>query len=246
MKKIYIVLFAILYFVVALTSTLHAVEFFGLSNNNWMAIMLACAFEIGQAAVLFALLTSSKDRSKIMPWVLMGIFTLVQVIGNVYASYKYITLNSLDLLVYFKEPIFVWTNLPDDQANVIITYICGGILPICALALTGMVTNYIGDSNENENENKEKTPIIEKEETEQQKEQEESKEKNEDKEEIEENNLEIIQEEQPEEIIEQNEFEQPEIEIPKEIEDIVNGNTIVPEVKFPSPKSQFINIEKGS
>ena len=41
-----------------------------------------------------------------MPWVLMAIFTLVQVLGNVYSSYKYILLNSPENLRYFKEPIF--------------------------------------------------------------------------------------------------------------------------------------------
>jgi hypothetical protein len=73
-------------------------------------------------------------------------FTLVQVIGNVYSSYKYIVLNSVDNLKYFKEPIFIWTkNLPDDQATVIIVYLVGALLPIAALLLTSMVTNYLSD-----------------------------------------------------------------------------------------------------
>ena len=95
MQKIYIVLFALLYLAVALVSTIHALEFFGLANNNWMAVILAISFELGQAAVLFSLLTSKQERGKIMPWVLMSIFTLVQVLGNVYSCYKYIILNSL-------------------------------------------------------------------------------------------------------------------------------------------------------
>ena len=91
-KKIYICLFAVLYLCVAFTSTLHAIEFFGLANAPWLAVILAISFELGQAAVLFELLTSKKDRTKIMPWVLMTIFTLVQVLGNVYSSYKYIVI----------------------------------------------------------------------------------------------------------------------------------------------------------
>ena len=145
-KSIYICLFAILYLIVAFSSLYHAVEFFGLANNSWMAVILAFAFEIGQAAVLFALLTSNKDRGKIMPWVLMTMFTLVQVLGNVYSSYKHIINNSTDNLRYFKEPIFIWTQLPDDQATVIITYLVGGLLPISALLLTSMVTNYLNDT----------------------------------------------------------------------------------------------------
>ena len=144
-KTIYIGLFAILYLIVAFSSFFHACAFFALANNEWMSIILAFAFEVGQAAVLFSLLTSKKDRSRIMPWVLMVMFTLVQVIGNLYSSYKYIILNSVENLRFFKEPIFIWTELPDAQANVIIVYLVGAILPVAALLLTSMITNYLTD-----------------------------------------------------------------------------------------------------
>lgn len=151
-KTIYIGLFATLYLIVAFSSFYHAVAFFGLANNSWMSVILAFAFEIGQAAVLFSLLTSQKDRSRIMPWVLMFMFTLVQVIGNVFSSYKYLITNSVENLRYFKEPIFIWTDLPDDQTTVIITYIVGAILPIAALLLTSMITNYLNDEEDNKQE----------------------------------------------------------------------------------------------
>ena len=147
-KTIYIGLFAILYLIVAFSSFYHACAFFGLANNEWMSIILALAFEIGQAAVLFSLLTSKKDRGRIMPWVLMVMFTLVQVIGNVFSSYKYIITNSVENLRFFKEPIFIWTDIPDDQATVIIVYLVGAILPIAALLLTSMITNYLTDQEE--------------------------------------------------------------------------------------------------
>ena len=152
-KNIYIGLFSILYLIVAFSSFFHACAFFGLANNSWMSVILAFAFEVGQAAVLFSLLTSEKDRKRFMPWTLMFMFTLVQVIGNVYSSYKYIVLNSVDNLKYFKEPIFIWTkNLPDDQATVIIVYLVGALLPIAALLLTSMVTNYLSDQEALQNE----------------------------------------------------------------------------------------------
>lgn len=254
MKKIYVILFAILYLIVAFISTLHSIEFFNLSNNYSMAIMLACAFEIGQAAVLFALLTTPKERSKVMPWILMSIFTLVQILGNIYACYKHIMLNSQDLLVYFKEPIFIWTNLPDAQANVIVTYICGGILPLCALALTSMVTNQLDPNNKTIDE-------IAKEQEEQ-----ESEQKKEEiiKNEVEEEIVNVLPKQEPEIIEEDNEqeeiieepTEQPTKEviykkiknedkteppISQEIEDIMDGN-IVPTINYPKQKSHFVNI----
>lgn len=148
-RNLFLCLFAILYLSVAAVSTFHAFHFFGLANNSVMAAMLAGTFEIGQAAVLFSLLTDSDNRKKYMPWVLMCILTLVQVLGNVFSSYEYIIMNSMDNLKYFKEPIFIWTNLPDEQANVIVTYIQGSLLPIVCLLLTSMVTSYLSKEENN-------------------------------------------------------------------------------------------------
>ena len=194
-RNIYIGLFAILYLIVAFSSFWHAIEFFALTNHSWMSIILAFAFEVGQAAVLLAILTSAKDRSKFTPWILMCILTLVQIIGNVYSSYKYIMLNASENLRYFKEPIFIWTDLPDDQATVIITYISSAILPLCALLLTSMITNYLEDNGKE----------VEKE----------------TEEEIEEKPEEEIQEEKPEEEIQE---EKPEEEIEDKPEEEKNIN----------------------
>lgn len=142
-KYIYIGLFATLYLSVALVSGIHAVAFFSLANAPALGVMLAITFEIGQAAVLFSLLTNPNQRKKIMIWVQLSIFTLVQILGNVYSSYKYIVSNSMENLRFFKEPVFIWTDLPDQMCNVIITYLVGGILPISALLLTEMLTSYL-------------------------------------------------------------------------------------------------------
>ena len=141
-KKIFLWLFAILYISVAFVSTFHAISFFGLANSMWIAVMLAITFEIGQAAVLFSILTNA-TKSKVIPWILMTVLTIVQVLGNVYSSYQYLITNSESLLKYFKEPIFVWMDMPDQQCNVILTYIIGAILPIVSLLMTSMVTGYL-------------------------------------------------------------------------------------------------------
>lgn len=154
-KTFYIILFSILWLITAFSSFFHAVEFFELSNVTWMGIILAMAFEIGQASVLMSILTSQQDRKKYTPWILMCILTLVQIIGNVYSSYKYIMLNSPENLKYFKEPIFIWTNLPDAEATVIITYVSAAILPIVALLMTSMITNYLSDQEELNNKKQE-------------------------------------------------------------------------------------------
>lgn len=153
LDKIYLSLFVALYSAVGLVSTIHAVSFFSLANVLPLAILLAVAFEIGQAAVLFSILTDERQRKKIMPWCLMCILTLVQVIGNVYSSYKYLITNSIDLLRFFKEPIFIWGSIPDDVANVLLTYIIGAILPLVSLALSEMVTERLSTDDNKEEDN---------------------------------------------------------------------------------------------
>ena len=157
-RNTYIVLFAILYVLVSVVSLLHSFAFFELANSAPKAVMLGVCFEIGQVAVLMSLLTSKKEQSRIMPWCLMFILTAVQIIGNIFSSYKYLIINSPDDLRFFKEPIFVWTSLPDNITTVIITYIVGAILPIIALCMTAMVSNYIQediDEPNNETDNDE-------------------------------------------------------------------------------------------
>ena len=200
-RNIYIGLFAILYLIVAFSSFWHAIEFFALTNYSWMSIILAFAFEVGQAAVLLAILTSAKDRSKFTPWILMCILTLVQIIGNVYSSYKYIMLNASENLRYFKEPIFIWTDLPDAQATVIITYISSAILPLCALLLTSMITNYLEDNGKDDDKE-----TITEEEVEDKPEEEIKEEKPED--EIEDKPEEEIKEDKPEEEIKEDKHEE--------------------------------------
>ena len=147
-------MFSLLYLSVGIVSTIHAVSFFGLANNTYLAVMLAIAFEIGQAAVLFDILTNPNDRKKFMPWALMIILTFVQILGNIYSSYQYLITNSIDYLRFFKEPIFVWTTIPDEMANVILTYIIGAILPIVSLSLSEMVSSRLNESmNETNNNN---------------------------------------------------------------------------------------------
>ena len=148
-RAIYIALFAILYVCVGLVSTIHAVSFFSLANGMTLAVMLACAFEIGQAAVLFSILTDIRKRKKVMPWLLMSVLTIVQILGNIYSSYKYLITNSEENLRFFKEPIFTWVqNMPDQNANVILCYVIGAILPIISLLMTGMLTSYLGNDAE--------------------------------------------------------------------------------------------------
>lgn len=150
-RNIYIFSFTILYLLCGIVSLIHSFAFFGLANNYPMAIMLGTCFEIGQVAVLMSLLTSKKEQSRVMPYLLLILLTAVQILGNVFSSYKYLMIHSVRDLVYFKTPIFVWTDLPDNITTVIVTWIIGSILPLVSLAMTSMVSNYIMDTDPEDN-----------------------------------------------------------------------------------------------
>ena len=162
MKKALIILFSLLYIAVGFVSTYHAISFFAISNENWLAIILAIAFEIGQAAVLFSLLTNKSK--KIMPWILMSVLTLVQVLGNVYSSYSYMIINHQDKVKYFTDSVLFYLQDPDPQVNqVMISYITGAILPIVSLCMTSMVVNAVGLEKKEDYEHTEEdlAPVVE-------------------------------------------------------------------------------------
>lgn len=140
MKKILTILFSLLYLAVGFVSVYHSIEFFSISNQRWLAVILAIAFEIGQAAVLFSLLTSKTKR--IMPWILMGVLTLVQCMGNVFSSHHYLLVHNTDMIQYFTDSVLFFIQDPDPKYNqVMISYITGAILPIVALCMTSMIVN---------------------------------------------------------------------------------------------------------
>ena len=140
MKKILTILFSLLYLAVGFVSVYHSIEFFSISNQRWLAVILAIAFEIGQAAVLFSLLTSKTKR--IMPWILMGVLTLVQCMGNVFSVRHYMLVHNTDMIQYFTDSVLFFIQDPDPKYNqVMISYITGAILPIVALCMTSMIVN---------------------------------------------------------------------------------------------------------
>ena len=234
---VYLGLFGILYCSSAFVSTMHAIEFFSLANVGYLAIMLALTYEIGQAAVLSSLLIDKRNQKKVVPWILMGVLTICQILGNTFSVYKNICLNSMNELVWIKEPIFVFANdFPDKQATIIITWVMGALLPVISLLMCEMVTSYIHRDKE---ENKVTEPAK----------QEEIKE---DKKEEPENEQVQEQTNQKEETIKEDEQNHEKYNNrSKESEGVVNEtdegdtqNLTKEEAKFKEPnlKSQFLNI----
>ena len=254
-RNIYITLFALLYVLCSVCSLIHSFAFFGLANNLPMSIMLGTCFEIGQFAVLMSLLTSKKNDGKIMQYILLIILTVVQILGNVFSSFKYLMINSVSDLEYFKKPIFIFTDLPDDITTVIVTWIIGAILPCVCLLLTSMVSNYIMDTDPDDNKN-----LIEEDKVQELERQEEIKEdkKEEPKHKIENEKVQEQTNQEEETIKEDGRICERDNSRSKESEGVVNetdeGDTqnltkeeakpdvSEPEISKPNLKSQFLNI----
>ena len=133
--------FVTLYLLVSVISTIHVIDFFKLSNPDWLAISLAVAFEIGAAASLASLVTLEKMNKGIV-WGLFILLTLMQAMGNTYYAYTH--------LVNFQG----WTELFGLTEEDLIyqkralSIVSGAILPIVALGFIKSLVDYIKPSDD--------------------------------------------------------------------------------------------------
>lgn len=166
LNKVFVWGFLFLYLLVACISFCHAVEFFNIGNANWMSITLAFAFELGLALSLAAILLSDSNSKNVLPWALMIILCAVQVIGNVYSTYKYIALSETEYYQYLAQPLLFWIEeISEETVRIIISWIIGAILPIIALFMTDMVASNLktmnaDDETKDSPENTEDEPVI--------------------------------------------------------------------------------------
>jgi hypothetical protein len=126
---------------VSIISTIHVIDFFRLSNPNWLAITLAIAFEVGAAASLAAIIILDKT-SRWLVWMLFVIITLMQMMGNMYYAYTHLTdFQSWSELfsINEEEPIF---------QKRILSLVSGAILPIVALGFIKSLVDYIRPSSD--------------------------------------------------------------------------------------------------
>ena len=165
-NKIFIYAFLFLYALVAFISFCHAIEFFDIGNTHWMSIMLAFAFELGLAVCLASILIGTNKRNNIA-WLLLTILVLVQIIGNTYSVFKFISESGHDYYNYLAKPmLFMIEEVSQETVQVIISWIMGAILPIVALLMTEMDANgnketQMIDDSKNDQKNEQITDNIE-------------------------------------------------------------------------------------
>lgn len=128
--------FVSLYLVVSLISTIHVIDFFKLSNPDWLAISLAIAFEIGAAASLASLIVLDR-MNKTMVWVLFILLTAMQAMGNTYYAYTHLEnfTSWVELFGLVEEELIYQKR--------ILSIISGAILPLVALGFIKSLVDYI-------------------------------------------------------------------------------------------------------
>jgi hypothetical protein len=129
-------IFVGLYSLVSIISTIHVIDFFRLSNPNWLAVTLAIAFEIGAAASLAAIIILDKT-SKALVWMLFILITAMQMMGNMYYAYTHLTEYTAwsELFGLIEEEVIYQKR--------ILSLISGAILPIVALGFIKSLVDYI-------------------------------------------------------------------------------------------------------
>jgi hypothetical protein len=145
--------FVLLYLIVSIISTIHVIDFFKLSNPEWLAISLALAFEVGAAASLASLVVLHK-MNKFIVWSLFILLTLVQAMGNTYYAYSH--------LANFNKWIELFGLVDEDviYQKRILSIISGAILPLVSLGFIKSLVDYIRPEEQMENQIENSEPEV--------------------------------------------------------------------------------------
>ena len=155
-------MFLVPIFLVAGISISHVVSWYDIANPFSWAVYLSIAIEVGAMTALVA----ATNKIKGGVWFMFGLITLIQMIGNVFFSYKEIDANS-DLFKSWVEltgPLF--EGLGSDPSDIIsqkrwLAFLEGGLLPIISLTSLHFFTKYESSKNNDEIVKEDKEKYIE-------------------------------------------------------------------------------------
>jgi hypothetical protein len=147
---------------VAGISISHVVSWYDIANPiNW-AIYLSIAIEVGAMTALVA----ATNKIKGGVWFMFGLVTIIQMIGNIFFSFKEIDANGELFKSWVELTSPLWEMLGSDPGDVIsqkrwLAFLEGGLLPIISLTSLHFFTKYDRNKTEDKVEVKETTQITE-------------------------------------------------------------------------------------
>jgi hypothetical protein len=136
---------------VAGISISHVVSWYNIANPISWAIYLSIAIEIGAMTALVA----ATNKIKGGVWVMFGLITTIQMIGNIFYSYKQIDATGELFKSWVELTGPVWEMLGSKTTDVIamkrwLAFLEGGLLPIISLTSLHFFTKYDDGKSGNE------------------------------------------------------------------------------------------------
>jgi hypothetical protein len=136
---------------VAGISISHVVSWYNIANPISWAIYLSIAIEIGAMTALVA----ATNKIKGGVWVMFGLITTIQMIGNIFYSYKQIDATGELFKSWVELTGPVWEMLGSKATDVIamkrwLAFLEGGLLPIISLTSLHFFTKYDDGKSGNE------------------------------------------------------------------------------------------------
>ena len=136
-------MFLIPIILVAVISISHVVSWYDIANPiNW-AIYLSIAIEVGAMTALVA----ATNKIKGGVWFMFGLITFIQMIGNIYFSFKEIDVNGELFKSWVELTSPVWEALGSDMSDMTsakrwLAFLEGGLLPVISLTSLHFFTKY--------------------------------------------------------------------------------------------------------
>jgi len=128
---------------VAGISISHVVAWYNIANPISWAIYLSCAIEIGAMTALVA----ATNKIKGGVWAMFSIITVIQMIGNIFFSYKEIDATGELFKAWVELTAPLWDSIGSDSTDVIamkrwLAFLEGGLLPIISLTSLHFFVKY--------------------------------------------------------------------------------------------------------
>lgn len=128
---------------VAVISISHVVSWYNIANPISWAIYLSIAIEIGAMTALVA----ATNKIKGGVWFMFGLITFIQMVGNIFFSYKEIDANGELFKSWVELTGPVWEMFGSKATDVIsmkrwLAFLEGGLLPVISLTSLHFFTKY--------------------------------------------------------------------------------------------------------
>lgn len=143
---------------VAGISISHVVSWYDIANPFSWAIYLSIAIEVGAMTALVA----ATNKIKGGVWFMFGLITLIQMIGNIFFSYKEIDGNGTLFKSWVELTGPLWEMMGSDPTDVIsmkrwLAFLEGGLLPVISLTSLHFFVKYESNNTVKEIVNEETT-----------------------------------------------------------------------------------------